>query len=185
MTAPEVEGEYLHIGRNRRTLRGERTKKLNRLVKGQKGIGKFAGLMVADQMVLSTIARGIRSSFQLRKSELLISNRDLEDYEIVVETSTDDAAESGTRIELRDLNQNLAFPNPDRMRALLIREYGRESDIEIVINGQMIGVEDLPGASFEQVIPLESGGSVKLKFTVADGKRNVKDAGIAIRAGGK
>jgi len=71
------------------------------------------------------------------------------------------------------------------MRALLIREYGRESDIEIVINGQTIGVEDLPGESFEQEIPLESGGTVKLKFTVADGKRNVKDAGIAIRAGGK
>ena len=83
--------------------------------------------MVADQMVLSTIARGIRSSFQLRKSELLISNRDLEDYEIVVRTSTDDAVEPGTRIELRDLNQNLAFPNPERMRALLIREYLRSS----------------------------------------------------------
>ena len=185
MTAPEVESEYLHIGRNRRTLRGERTKKLNRLVKGQKGIGKFAGLMVADQMVLSTVARGIRSSFQLRKSELLISNRDLEDYEIVIQTLTEDAVKTGTRIELRDLNQNLSFPNPDKMRAFLIREYGRESDIGIVINDQMIGVEDLPGPSFEQVIPLESGGSVKLKFTVADGKRNVRDAGIAIRAGGK
>ena len=185
MTAPEVEGEYLHIGRNRRTLRGDRTKKLNRLVKGQKGIGKFAGLMVADQMVLSTAARGIRSSFQLRKSELLVSNRDLEDYEIIVETSSTDNPESGTTLELRDLNQNLSFPNPEKMRALLIREYGREDDIEIKINGQTIGVEDLPGASFEQLIPLESGGSVKLKFTVADGKRNVKDAGIAIRAGGK
>ena len=185
MTAPEVESEYLHIGRNRRTLRGERTKKLNRLVKGQKGIGKFAGLMVADQMVLSTVARGIRSSFQLRKSELLMSKRNLEDYEIIVQTSTEDAAEAGTSIELLDLNQNLSFPNPDKMRALLIREYGRESDIEILINGQLIGVEDVPGASFEQVIALESGGTMKLKFTVAEGKRNVKDAGIAIRAGGK
>lgn len=185
MTAPEVESEYLHIGRNRRTLRGERTKKLNRLVKGQKGIGKFAGLMVADQMVLSTVARGIRSSFQLRKSELLMSKRNLEDYEIIVQTSTEDAAEAGTSIELLDLNQNLLFPNPEKMRALLIREYGRESDIEILINGQLIGVEDVPGASFEQVIALESGGTMKLKFTVAEGKRNVKDAGIAIRAGGK
>ena len=185
MTAPEVESEYLHIGRNRRTLRGERTKKLNRLVKGQKGIGKFAGLMVADQMVLATWARGICSSFQLRKSELLISTRDLEDYEIIVQTSTEGAVQTGTRIELRDLNQHLSFPNADKMRAMLIREYGREDDVKITINGQTIGVEDLPGASFEQVIPLESGGSVKLKFTIADGKRNVKDAGIAIRAGGK
>ncbi len=185
MTAPEVEGEYLHIGRNRRTLRGERTKKLNRLVKGQKGIGKFAGLMVADQMVLSTVARRVRSSFQLRKSELLVSNRDLEDYEIIVETETVIDTQAGTTIELRDLNQNLSFPNPEKMRALLIREYGRESDIQIVINGQIIGVEDLPGTSFEREIPLASGGTVKLKFTVAEGKRNVRDAGIAIRAGGK
>ena len=111
MTAPEVESEYLHIGRNRRTLRGDRTKRLNRIVKGQKGIGKFAGLMVADQMVLSTCARGIGSSFQIRKSGLLISNRDLEDYEIIVQTSTEDAVEAGTKIELRDLNQNLSFPS--------------------------------------------------------------------------
>jgi HSP90 family molecular chaperone len=185
MTAPEVNSEYLHIGRNRKTLRGERTKKLNRLVKGQKGIGKFAGLMVADQMVLSTSARGIRSSFQIRKSELLISNRNLEDYEIIVQTSNNYDTEAGTRIELRDLNQNLSFPNSEKMRALLIREYGRESDIEIIINGQTMGIEDLPGASFEEVISLESGGSAKIKFTVADGKRNVKDAGIAIRIGGK
>jgi hypothetical protein len=185
MTAPEVQGEYLHVGRNRRAIRGEKTRKLNRLVKGQKGIGKFAGLMVADQMILSTTARGVCSVFQIRKSELLESKRDLEDYEIAVETHGVEDAGSGTRIELRDLNQNLAFPNPERMRALLIREYGRESDIEIEINGQRIGVEDLPGKTFEREIPLQTGGKVKLKFTVAEGKRNVKDAGIAIRAGGK
>ncbi len=185
MTAPEVESEYLHIGRNRRTFRGERTNKLNRIVKGQKGIGKFAGLMVADQMVLSTVARGIRSSFQLRKSELLISTRDLEDYEISVQTAIENETEAGTMIELRDLNPNLSFPSPEKMRAILIRDYGRENDIEITVNGQIIGVEDLPGKSFEHAIPLESGGSIKLKYTVADGKRNVKDAGIAIRAGGK
>jgi hypothetical protein len=185
MTTPEVESEYLHVGRNRRTLRGERTQNHNRLVKGQKGIGKFAGFMVADEMVLSTVARGVRSSFRLRKSELLISKRDLEDYEITVQKSTEDAAKTGTKIELLDLNPNLSFPNPDKIRALLIREYGRESDIEITVNGQTIGVEDIPGTSYEKIIPLESGGTIKLKYTVADGKRNVKDAGIAIRVDGK
>ena len=185
MTPGEVQQEYLHVGRNRRMNRGERTKGLNRLVKGQKGIGKFAGLMVADLMQLETTARNIVASFGLRRSDILGAGRDLEEIEIPVTSEAASNSKAGTTIALSDLHQNLAFPNPDKMRALLIREYGREDDVEILINGQPITVSDVPGKNFEKDIPFESGGKAKLKFTVADGKRNVRDAGIAVRIGGK
>lgn len=185
MTADEVQQEYLHVGRNRRMSRGERTKRFNRLVKGQKGIGKFAGLMIADLMQLGTTARDVVASFDLRRSDILGAGRDLEEIEIPVTSGEANGSESGTTITLSDLHQNLSFPNPDKLRALLIREYGREDGVEIVINGEPITVTDLPGQNFEKEIPFESGGKAKLKFTVADGKRNVRDAGIAIRVGGK
>lgn len=46
MTMAELEQEYLSVGRDRRSARGDRTARLQRRVKGRKGIGKFAGLMV-------------------------------------------------------------------------------------------------------------------------------------------
>src|SRR5215213_8783244 len=45
MTSKELEGEYLTIASDRRSRKGDRTPLYNRLVKGRKGIGKFAGLM--------------------------------------------------------------------------------------------------------------------------------------------
>ncbi|MGV3681822.1 MAG: ATP-binding protein [Acidovorax sp.] len=48
MTRAELESHYLAIAKDRREHRGERTAGKQRLVKGRKGIGKFAGLMAVD-----------------------------------------------------------------------------------------------------------------------------------------
>lgn len=45
MTEEELRHHYLFIASDRRERRGERTVGKNRLIKGRKGIGKFAGLM--------------------------------------------------------------------------------------------------------------------------------------------
>ncbi len=50
MTEQELRNEYLVVANDRRSRKGDRTKQLKRLVKGRKGIGKFAGLMVANVM---------------------------------------------------------------------------------------------------------------------------------------
>jgi HSP90 family molecular chaperone len=52
MTSEEVQRHYLSIASDRRVLRGARTAGKNRLVKGRKGVGKFAGLMAASEMAL-------------------------------------------------------------------------------------------------------------------------------------
>jgi HSP90 family molecular chaperone len=53
MTEQEVRNEYLVVANDRRSRKGDRTKQLKRLVKGRKGIGKFAGLMVANVMEIT------------------------------------------------------------------------------------------------------------------------------------
>ncbi len=125
MTAAELEQEYLKVGRDRRSARGERTTRLQRLVKGRKGIGKFAGLMVADDMRIATRARGLESSLDLRKSELLKAKGDFEEYQIPITEDPCAKGLAGTKVVLSDLNQNLQFPNPDKLKAILVREYGR------------------------------------------------------------
>ena len=70
MTSEEVRRHYLAIASDRRILRGERTNNKQRLVKGRKGVGKFAGLMAASEMSLETFARNVRSNFVVRLKDL-------------------------------------------------------------------------------------------------------------------
>ena len=78
MTGKEVESEYLAVANDRRTRKGELTPKLHRRVKGRKGIGKFAGLMVAATMRLTTRARSVETTFELVKEDLVRAGADLE-----------------------------------------------------------------------------------------------------------
>ena len=66
MTEEEVRSEYLKVARDRRTVRGNVTSDKKRKVRGRRGVGKFAGLMVADQMTISTTARGKLSTLILK-----------------------------------------------------------------------------------------------------------------------
>lgn len=56
MTEEELRHHYLFIASDRRSRGGERTAGKNRLIKGRKGIGKFAGLLTASVMSLQTRA---------------------------------------------------------------------------------------------------------------------------------
>src|SRR5438128_1508498 len=93
MTEQEVRNEYLVVANDRRSRKGERTTRLHRLVKGRKGIGKFAGLMVANVMEIQTTARGKTTR----------AARDLEriDLPLTVEPASDGI--SGTKVTLSDL----------------------------------------------------------------------------------
>ena len=50
MTEQELRNEYLVVANDRRSRKGDQTIGMKRRVKGRKGIGKFAGLMVAGIM---------------------------------------------------------------------------------------------------------------------------------------
>ena len=185
MTELEVRNEYLVVANDRRSRKGDRTKQLKRLVKGRKGIGKFAGLMVANVMAIETTARGKTTRVVISKDDLLNASRDLEriDLPLTITDAVDSA--SGTKVTLSSLSDRFEFPLPERLKPLLMTEYGREEDVQISVNTVPLGLDDLPGEKFQTDETIAEAGSVKLNFKVSDGGKSLKQAGIAIRVGGK
>jgi hypothetical protein len=185
MTKKEVENEYLFIANSRFSRKGEVTPKYKRKVKGRKGIGKFAGLVVASLMQVETHARSVKTTLKIDKEKILESKKDLEKVDLDISDSSCSENEKGTKITLSSLNQKLTFPSPEKLKQILIIEYGRQDDFNIFVDGQPLDVTDIPGETITETVILPELGEVKLKFTVTDGKKPLKYSGIAIRVEGK
>ncbi len=184
MTRQELEHDYLVIANDRRTRKGEQTHGLRRTVKGRKGIGKFAGLMVADVMEIETRARGASTRVRIGKEDLP-ANEELEAINLPLSEGVCEVNDHGTTVTLSSLAQQLEPPAPERLKQLLVLEYGHQETFVVLVNGDVVGVEDIQGQSFSETTELPGVGSVSLRFTVADGKRPLKQPGIAIRVTGK
>lgn len=185
MTAIEVRTEYLNIASDKRTRTGERTPKWNRKVKGRKGIGKFAGLTIANHMEMITRARGVQSTLRIDKRDLIHNQSDLEKAPLPFTEEAQDSLPAGTTIVLSELDQRLNFPTPERLRELLIFEYGREDSFRVFVNNIPLSVGDVPGTTVQADAELPLAGTVKLRFTVSNGKRSPKYHGILLKVDGK
>lgn len=183
MKENEVRNEYLNIANSRTSRKGSISYLKKRKVKGRKGIGKFAGLMVATQMKVETYAAGKKTIITINKDELAKAGYDLEKVPLPISVEECDESLHGTKITLEGLNQNLNYPNPDRLKELLIRDYGRETDFSITINGENIGVLDLQGKSYSERIELPDGKMATLNYTITE--KPVKQAGIVVRVNNK
>lgn len=184
MTEEELRRHYLSIAADRRSRRGERTSGKNRLVKGRKGIGKFAGLMAAAVMTLETRARGRLCRITLRLDDLS-QVEDIEQLNIGLQSEPFEAELHGTTITLSDLHQGLAYPDANRLRQILLQDYGRQDDFAITIDGKRLDVDDVSGSYSEQEQELPSAGKVKLRFSISDGKSGLRQPGITLRVDGK
>lgn len=185
MTAAEMRGEYLNIASDKRTRSGDRTKKFNRRVKGRKGIGKFAGLILASKMQVSAVARGKKCSLIIDKKQLLEHQSDLESVALPFEEIDAAATESGTCVTLSDLDNRLNFPTAERLREILVHEYGREDGFKVFVDGVALSVEDVPGNTTKIETDLITAGKVVLHFTIAEGKKLPKQSGIILKVDGK
>lgn len=184
MTTDEVRSHYLSIASDRRERSGERTAKKKRLVKGRKGIGKFAGLMAASVMTLETHARGTRTSFTLRVQDLS-TVQDIEQLPIHLATNPCDPEARGTRITLSSLHQQLTFPDPVKFRQILLLEYGRETDFAIAVNDKALGVDDVAGHFKDERLNVPEVGDVRVRFAISENKAVSRQPGIVIRVDGK
>ena len=184
MTEEELRRHYLSIASDRRSRRGERTAGKNRLVKGRKGIGKFAGLMAAAVMTLETRARGRLCRITLRLDDLS-QVEDIEQLNIGLQSEHCGPELHGTTITLSDLHQGLAYPDANRLRQILLQDYGRQDDFAITIDGKRLDVDDVSGSYSEQEEELPSAGKVKLRFSISDGKSGLRQPGITLRVDGK
>lgn len=184
MTEEELRRHYLSIAADRRSRRGERTAGKNRLVKGRKGIGKFAGLMAAAVMTLETRARGRLCRITLRLDDLS-EVEDIEQLNIGLQSEPCGQELHGTTITLSDLHQGLAYPDANRLRQILLQDYGRQDDFAITIDGKRLDVDDVSGSYSEQEQDLPNAGKVKLRFAISDGKSGLRQPGITLRVDGK
>jgi len=185
MKPAEVRDEYLNIASPRWSRKGEKTPNRNRLVKGRRGVGKFAGLILASRMELETTALGFTTRVEIDKELLLRDAKDLEQVPLPFSTKEAAPALHGTRIVLSRLNPNLNLPQPDRFKQILARDYGRETDFAILVNGERVFAYDVPGTTFECEVKLPNGQTARATYTIAEMPLPAKQAGIVLRQGGK
>jgi len=184
MTEEELRRHYLFIASDRRSRRGERTTGKNRLIKGRKGIGKFAGLMAASVMTLETRARSLMSGFALRLDDLAQVD-DIEQLDISFRSEPCDAGLHGTTITLTGLHQGLAYPDANKLRQVLLQDYGRQDDFRITVDGKRLDVDDVSGSYSESAGELPTVGQIRLRFAISDGKTGLRQPGITLRVDGK
>ena len=184
MTEEELRRHYLAIASDRRSRRGERTAGKNRPVKGRKGIGKFSGLMAAATMMLETRARGRLCRISLRLDDLS-RVEDIEQLDIDLHSEPCAPELHGTIITLSDLHQSLAYPDANRLRQILLQDYGRQDDFSITVDDKRLDVDDVSGRYAEQEQTLPNAGKVKLRFSISDGKSGLRQPGITLRVDGK
>jgi hypothetical protein len=185
MTSQELRNEYLNIASDKRSRIGKETPGLNRKVKGRKGIGKFAGLMIAERMQIESVARGKKCTLIIDKKELIENESDLEKVPLSLDEAAAEKGLVGTKITLSLLDDSLNFPTPDRLREVLIYEYGREDSFKVYVNGAPLSVQDVPGTASQLNTTLPTAGKVDLQFTIADGKKLPRSPGIILKVGGK
>jgi len=185
MTSNEMRAEYLNIASDKRTRTGEKTPRWGRRIKGRKGIGKFAGLTIADHMQVETCARGRKCILQINKKELIENQNDLEAVPLKFSEQTVSNEPAGTTVILSGLNTQLNFPTADRLREILIYEYGREDTFKVFVDDAALSVQDVPGKTSQLATSLPVAGEVKLHFTISDGKKAPRAAGIILKVNGK
>lgn len=184
MTEEELKRHYLPIAADRRARRGEFTALKKRRVKGRKGIGKFAGLMAAAEMKVDSAARKKCCSFTLRIEDLAKVD-DIEKLDLSLQVDGCAPEQHGTCITLQRLHQGLSFPDPDKLRQMLLQDYGREEGFEIIVDEKRLDIDDLKGVFKEVTGDVNGVGPVTLRFSISDQKGSLRAPGVAIRVDGK
>lgn len=181
----ELRQEYLNIASPRTTCKGDRTPNLNRVVKGRRGVGKFSGLILANEMQVVTHASGVQTTILISKSALMTAGKDIEQVPLPIDVTSCPKECRGTTVTLRHLNPRLNFPQPDKLREILAYDYGRESGIELFINGEKIARHDIQGETFTKHYVLPNGTKATATFTISEKPVAGRNAGLILRAGEK
>lgn len=181
MSSENIKNDYMHIARNRLVLGGDRTKIKNRKIKGRKGIGKFAGLLIANKMTVKTTQSEITTTFTLQKDSFVEATNNISEQTIPIDVVNSPDTHSGTEILLNDLDILSLTPEDYKLRQLLVLEYGREDDFNIYINDVKLEVEDIGGTNYNFKEDFGDGKKAVLNFNIADKEIKNKQAGIVLR----
>lgn len=185
MKEQELRQEYLNIASPRSSRKGDRTPNLERNVKGRRGVGKFSGLILADEMEVITRAHGTQTRILISKTALMAAGKDIEQVPLPVEVEACEKEAHGTTVVLKNLNPRLNFPQPDKLREILAYDYGKEAGIELFINGERVFRHEIQGTKFSKEYTLPDGKKATANWTISDKPVATRKAGIILRAGEK
>lgn len=155
MSTDDLQAAFLQVAYDRRVGHSSNTA-MGRVVRGRQGIGKFAGFLLADRLVVATVAKETCSRLILDLAELLEAADDVAAVDLPIETDTT-REHSGTRIELSKLRSGFEQPSPKRLGAILLREFGAPHDFVINIDGVQLTPAWVEAKQFQ--IQLEPRGS--------------------------
>jgi hypothetical protein len=141
--------------------------------------------MVAETMTVSTQARSRKTTLTIPRKQLLQSHADFEKVKLPIYAEDCKPESHGTEITLSDLNRRLLHPNSEKLKQLLVLDYGREQGFSIFVNGERVTINDIPGDAFEDNADVPQVGPVRLFFKISESKHPVRQAGIVVRIGDK
>lgn len=189
MTESEVRQCYLRVAQSRsHRSKGGKTAKFQRQIKGRKGIGKFAGLVVADGMILTTFSRGTKTTIEVDKKLLMAATEhggNLEGIDLNLRTEPCDPDRHGTNVTLRPLTPLHLPPSVDDLARVLFWEYGRSQGITITINGQALSMEAVGGETITKTFDLPGGGTARVSYQLSEEPLTKARSGLILRIEGK
>ena len=185
MTEKEVRSDYLAIASPRASRKGKYTPLKNRRVKGRKGIGKFAGLVMAGEMKIETRRNGQFTTLEISKQAILEAQGDLEQVTLPLVSLSCAPEEHGSTITLSQLNTRFNLPSAEKLEEILVCEYGREQDFTIFLNGKRLTSHALPGETFTPETDIEDAGHIRMSFTIMNEPAGARKAGVVTRVAGK
>ena len=174
---------YMKIGSNNRKGK-EISKKFKRPLIGSKGIGKLAGLGIANSMCIETVNNGTKCKFEINRTKLDIPGKNLEavDIPLTIEKTEEP---NGTIICLKELLPHVSTMNDEELRRFFVKEFGFPENFSIFVNGQRYSPEDIHGDKIEIKDKIDNYGEVIGKITIAKEPKDVKKPGIVTKVRGR
>lgn len=174
---------YMLLGADKKR-KIKRTTKFGRLPIGNKGIGKLAGLGIANKISIITVKDGKEYSFSIDKEELkkvkILEKAVFDDF---IMKDTDKL--NGTTVILTKVLPHIRI-DIDGLRGSLARDLPHDSDFKIFVDRQMCTRKDIPA---KRKIPvdfaLEGCGLIKGEIIVAKKIFSSVPAGIITTVRGR
>jgi hypothetical protein len=184
MDRDEIVNSYMHIGGAGRRTKSERTEKFHRPILGSKGIGKLAGLGVANRMVIVTRKGGKKYTLEIDRHLLDQPGATLDKVSFPFrEEETEEPL--GTTVYLKELLPHAGRVSAGELKSTLVRQFGCPENFEVYVNGERFGLEDIPGRRIHIKENIPDCGEILGTITVAERERDVKTPGIVTRARGR
>jgi hypothetical protein len=184
MSEDFIRQTYMKLGPNNRRGK-EKSPRLKRLLIGSKGIGKLAGLGIANIMSIETVSNGEKCEFEIDRKKLDVKAESLEKIDIPLIVGKTKKS-NGTTILLKELLPHVSTMRDEELRAFFVKEFGFPARFSIYVNGHRYSPEDIPGKKIEIKDDIESYGEVSGKITIAKEPRDIKKpAGVITKVRGR